>query len=196
MGAKVDRMAHIFGLGQNLPNHIIAPCVGPCNLRFAFPGAAPLLCQISRRGFHLVPIQNICDVTQPMPLNSQLIDAPHDCRRFLINQPVILVVGIFLVAVDGLVGDRLARFTLDPDSGALFATQVAQVPLAHDIDKRCELTGAGVVAVNAVPNSNKVDAVAFENDLCVETSLEVISPYSAEVFYQEMCYFPGFNVSD
>ena len=96
VGTKVDRMAHVLRFRQYPSHNEVAPSVGTVNIFFAFPRAAPLLCQVSRRGFNLVPIQNVCNIAQAVPLNGQLIDAPHNCRRFLVNQPMILVAGVFL----------------------------------------------------------------------------------------------------
>ena len=41
-----------------------------------------------------------------------------------------------------------------------------------------------------------MDTVAFENNLCVKTRLEIISPHPAKVLDQKMFYFPGLNVAN
>ena len=66
-------------------------------------------------------------------------------RRFVIDQPVVFVVGVFLVTVDSAVGGRLAGLPLNPDGGSLLAAQVPQIPLAHDVDKGSELAGTGII---------------------------------------------------
>ena len=196
MGTKVDRMAHVLRFRQYPSHNEVAPGIGTVDVFLAFPGATSLPCQISRWGLYLIPVQNVGNIAQAVPFNSQLVDTPHNCRRFLVNQPMILVVGVFSVAVNSLIGGRLARFTFDPDGSALFPAQIAQVPLGHDIDKRGKLTRAGIVAVNAVPDGNEVDTVAFENNLCVKARLEIISPHPAEVLDQKMFYLPGLNVGN
>ncbi len=40
-------------------------------------------------------------------LDGQTEDAPHNGGGLLVNQPMVLVVRVFLIAVDGTVGGRL-----------------------------------------------------------------------------------------
>ena len=84
-------------------------------------------------------------------------DTPDNSGGLLVNQPVILVVGVFLVAINGAVGSGFAGLTLGPDGGALLAAQVPQILFAHDINERRKLTGTGVGAVDAVSDGDEVD---------------------------------------
>ena len=45
-------------------------------------------------------------------LNGQLEDASHHGSRFLVNQPVVFVLRVFLIAIDGTVGGKLFLFRL------------------------------------------------------------------------------------
>ena len=59
VGTEVDRMPHIFGLGENLPNDITAPVIRVGEFLFAFPNATPLLCGVDRRSFHRIVIEDV-----------------------------------------------------------------------------------------------------------------------------------------
>ena len=121
VGAEVHRMPHIFRLCKDVPDNITAPVIRIGKFLFAFPNAPALPCGIDRRGFDLVIKQDAGNVIRAFALNGQPEDATDNLCRYLINQPVILVLRVFLVAVDGAVGGGLARFALDTNGGALFA---------------------------------------------------------------------------
>ena len=167
MGAEVDRMAHILRLGEDLPDCETIPTIRPGDVLSAFPDTPPLPCEVSGRRFDFRLAEHRSDFIRPVTLDGKLEDAPHGRRCFLVDQPVVFVVGVFPVAVDGTVGGGLAGFALDPDGGSLLAAQVPQIPFAHDVDERRELAGTGIIAVDTISNGDEAHSEFAKEDFCV-----------------------------
>ena len=99
-------------------------------------------------------IMNIDVSTYTDENGKALMYAPHHGSRFLVDQPVVFVLRVFLIAVDGTVGGGLAGFPFDPNGRFLLAAQVTQIPLVHDIEEGRKFVAVLVVAVHAVGNGN------------------------------------------
>ena len=196
VGTEVHRMSHILRLGQNLPDDVAAPVIGIGELLLAFPDALVLLAEVDRRRVNLVIEQDAGDVVRTFALNGQLEDTPHHGSRFLVDQPVILVLRVFLIAIDGAVGGGLAGLALDADGGFLLAAQVAQIPFVHDVEEGGKLIAVLVIAVHAVGNRNKVDAVLPEEYLRVKACLQIVTPCPAHILDDHMGNLARLNVCD
>ena len=107
---------------------------------------------------------------------------------------MVFVLRVFLVAIDGAVGGGLAGFTLDTDGGFLLAAQVAQIPLVHDVEEGGKLITVLVIAVHAVGDGDKVDAVLSEKHLCVKAGLQIVTPRPAHILDDHMGNLACFNV--
>ena len=101
-------MPHILRLRQYLPHNIAAPVIRICELGLTFPNANAFPCKIDRRSFYLIFKKDSGNVIGAFSLDGQTEDAPHNGGGLLVNQPMVLVVRVFLIAVDGTVGGRLA----------------------------------------------------------------------------------------
>ena len=194
MGTEIHRMTHILRLGQNLPDDVAAPVIRVWKFLFTFPDTLVLLAEVDRRRVDLVIEQDAGDVVRAFALDGQLEDASHHGSCFLVDQPVVFVLRVFLIAVDGAVSGGLAGFPFDADGGFLLAAQVAQVPLVHDIEEGCKFIAVLVVAVHAVGDSHKVDTVLTEENLRVKACLQVITPRPTHVLDDHMGHFSGFDV--
>ena len=64
----------------------------------------------------------------------------------------------------------------------------------HDIEEGRKFVAVLIVAVHAVGNRNKVDAVLPEEYLRVKAGLQVITPRPAHVLDNDMVYLPGLDV--
>ena len=133
MGAEVDCMAHILRLGKYLPHCKAVPAIRPGDVLPAFPDAPALSGEIGGRRLDFLLAEHRGNFIGAVALDGKLEDAPDNSGGLLVDQPVIFVVGVFLVAVDSAVGGGLAGLALDPDGGALLAAQVPQIPFAHDV---------------------------------------------------------------
>ena len=194
VGTEIHRMSHILRLGQNLPDDVAAPVIGIGELLLAFPHALVLLAKVDRRGVDLVIEQNTGNVIGTFALDGQLEDAPHHGGSFLVDQPVVFVLRVFLIAVDGTVGGGLAGFPLDTNGGFLLAAQVTKIPFVHDVEEGRKFIAVLVIAVHAVGDSHKVDAMLPEEYLCVKAGLQIITTSPTHVLDNDMGYLSGLNV--
>jgi hypothetical protein len=196
VGTEIHRMPHILRLGENLPDDVAAPIIRIGELLLAFPDAFVLLAEVDRRGVDLIVKQDAGDVIGAFALNGQLEDAPHHGSRFHVNQPVVFVLRVFLIAVDGAVGGRLAGFPFDANGCFLLAAQVAKIPLVHDIEKGRKFVAVLVVAVHTVGNRHKVDTVLTEEHLRVKAGLQIVTPRPAHILDNHMGNLTCLNVCD
>ena len=194
MGTEIHRMPHILRLGQNLPDDVAAPVIGVGELLLAFPDALVLLAEVDRRRVDLVIEQDAGDVVGAFALDGQLEDTPHHGSRLLVDQPMVFVLRVFPVAIDSAVSGRLAGLALDADGGFLLAAQVAQIPLVHDVEEGGKFIAVLVIAVHAVGDGNKVNAVLPEEFLRVKSGLQIVTPRPAHILDNDMGYLPGLDV--
>ena len=68
-----------------------------------------------------------------VPLHRKPEYSPHHGSGFLVHQPVVLVLRVFFVAIDGVVGGGLARLALDTVCCRNLFGLVTQIPFVHDI---------------------------------------------------------------
>ena len=194
VGAKIHRMPHILRLGEDLSHDIAAPVIGIGKFLFAFPDTLALLTEVHSRRFHLILKENTGNIVGPFALDGQSENAPHHGGSFLVDQPMVFVLRVFLVTVNGTVGGGLAGLSLDADGGFLLAAQVAQIPLVHDVEEGGKFIAVLVIAVHAVGDGNKVNAVLPEEYLRVKSGLQIVTPRPAHILDNDMGYLPGLDV--
>ena len=194
VGAEIHRMPHILRLGEDLSHDIAAPVIGIGKFLFAFPDALALLAEVHGGRFHLILKENTGNVVGAFALNGQSENAPYHGSGFLVDQPVVFVLRVFLIAVDGTVGGWLAGFPLDPNGGFLLAAQVTKIPFVHDVEEGRKLVAVLVITVHAVGNGNKVDAMLPEEYLCVKAGLQIVTPRPAHILDNDMGHLACFNV--
>ena len=194
VGTEIHRMPHILRLGENLSHDIAAPVIGIGKFLFAFPDTLALLTEVHSRRFHLILKENTGNIVGPFALDGQSENAPHHGGSFLVDQPMVFVLRVFLVTVNGTVGGGLAGLSLDADGGFLLAAQVAQIPLVHDVEEGGKFIAVLVIAVHAVGDGNKVNAVLPEEYLRVKSGLQIVTPRPAHILDNDMGYLPGLDV--
>ena len=187
-------MPHILRLGQNLPNDVAAPVIRVGELLLAFPDALALLAEVHGGRLHLILKENTGNIVGAFALDGQSENAPHHGGSFLVDQPMVFVLRVFLVTVNGTVGGGLAGFSLDADGGFLLAAQVAQIPLVHDVEEGGKFIAVLIVAVHAVGDGNKVNAVLPEEYLRIKAGLQIITTGSAHVLDNDMGHLSGLDV--
>ena len=170
------------------------PAVRPGDVLSAFPDAPSLSGEIGGRRLDFLLAEHRGNFIGAVALDGKLEDAPDNSGGFLVNQPVVLVIRVFSIAINGAVGSRLARLTLDPDGSSLLTAQVPQIPFAHDVDKRRKLAGTGVIAVDAVADGDETHPEFAKENLRIETGLQIVSADSAHVLRQHQSHFSGLNV--
>ena len=104
-------------------------------------------------------------------LYTQLEDPPHHGGGFFIQEPVVLVLRVFSVVVNGVVGGGLASVVPCLIRRALLAAAISQIPLRHDIDERGKLSRTLVGAVHAVADGDEADALLPKENFRKKSSL-------------------------
>ena len=129
-----------------------------------------------------------------MSVNAELEYPLHNCRRFFIDNPVEMILRVFLVSVDGMVGGRFTGFSPCLDRCDLLAAAISQIPFVHDIQKRCKLAGTLIKAVHAVADSNKTDTLFSKQHFRVKAGLQIISANSGHILHQHSADLTSFNI--
>ena len=129
-GLEVLRMAQVLYLVQNPGYGFLRPLEGPLWEQFA-----PLLGLVRRGGEHLFLSQPVGDLRGAKAVTAQLENVPNRFSGFLIDQPVMLILWVFAVAVDGVIGGRFSGPAPYLIRRFLLPAAIPQIPLAHDIDR-------------------------------------------------------------
>ena len=196
VGAEIHRMPHILRLGEDLSHDIAAPVIGIGKFLFAFPDALALLAEVHGGRLHLILKENTGNIVGAFALNGQSENAPHHGGGFLVDQPMVFVLRVFLVTVNGTVGGGLAGFPFDTNGGFLLAAQVAQIPFVHDVEEGRKFVAILVIAVHAVDDGDKVNTVLPEEYLRVKASLQIVTPRPAHILDDHMGNFACLNICD
>ena len=107
---------------------------------------------------------------------------------------MVFVFRVFPVAIDSAVGGGFAGFPFDANGRFLLAAQVAQVPLVHDIEEGRKFIAVLVIAVHAVGNRHKVDAMLSEEHLRVKACLQIITTRPTHGLDDHMSNLSGLDV--
>ena len=130
---EVDRMRHILRFGNNMPDNKAAPVIRAWKFISAFPDTLVLLTKVNGGRLHLIIIEDADDFIRAVALDGRAEYPADNCRRFLVDQTVALVLRVFPVPIDGIVGGVFAGFALHTDSSFLLAAQVTEIPLVTNI---------------------------------------------------------------
>ena len=169
--AEIDGVPHVFRPGKNGFHRFAVPVI---RAGFVYPVlkvSASMLGVIIAWGFYFFGSQHSGDVIGAMSLHCKAENSPHDSRRFLVDQPVILVFRVFLVPVDRVVGRRLSRIPLNLISSGNLSRLIAQIPFVHDIKEGSKFVAALILIIHVVCDGDKVDTVLAEKDLGVKAGL-------------------------
>ena len=104
-------------------------------------------------------------------LHAQMEYPPHHGGGFFIQEPVVLVLRVLPIAVDGMIGGGLASVAPRLICRALLTAAIVQIPLVHDIQKRGKLAGTSVRAVHAVADGNEPDALLAKQNFGIKAGL-------------------------
>ena len=97
-----------------------------------------------------------------LPADKQTENKAHNGGGFLVDNPKVLVVRGFDIAVGGFGGNRLSAHALRLNAGLYFLADVLCVPLRHDVDKGRKLQCVGLLAVDPVVDCDKAHIVPSE----------------------------------
>ena len=131
-----------------------------------------------------------------VPFQAKAIDPSDDRGGFFVDEPMILVFGIFLVSIDRVAAGRQSGPSFRLKSGFDFAGLIPQIPLVHDIQEGRELIGVAVVTVNAVGDGNKMNPMLPEEHLGVKARLQIVAPDAGHILDDHRANQSGFNISN
>ena len=84
---------------------------------------------------------------------------------------MILVLRVFPVPIDRIVGRGLAGIAFDFIGSGDFSGLIAQIPLVHDVEERRKLVAGLILAVHIVGDRNEMDIMLAEIDFRIKTGL-------------------------
>ena len=189
-------MPQILWLGEHNSHGVSVPVVGPCHIHIVFVGTAAPDGKVIGGTLHFFFCQDFRNFVLPIPLQHQMIDTTDNGGSFLIDDPVVFVLRVFPVAVDGMGGGMLPRGTFDFVGSGYLAGLIPQIPLVHDVQKRGELVAVLILAVHAVGDGNKMNPMLTKEYLGVKARLQVITPCPAHVLDNHPADLSGFNVGN
>ena len=189
-------MSHVLRVCENVLYCFAVPIMLTAQILARLPKSPASHSHVIGGAFHLFCRQHLGDVIRPVTLDRKAEDTPHHGGSFVVDQPVVFVLRVFLIAVDGIVGRGLSGLALHLIRHRNLARLVTQVPLRHDIEKRCELSRAAVVAVYVVGDSDEVDAMLTEEHFRIKAGLQIITTDTAHVLYKNSGNPAGLNIRD
>ena len=125
-----------------------------------------------------------------------MIDAPDYCGSFLVDNPVILILRVLFVAIDGMGGSVFPRGALDFVGGRYLPGLIPQIPLVHNVQERGKLIAVLILAVHAVGDGNKMNPMLTKEYLGVEARLQIVPACPAHVLHNHPADLSGFNVGN
>src|SRR5699024_11211992 len=174
-GTEIDGVPHILRLGQHGADRKAVPVIGAAGVHGVFPAASAVASQIIGGALHLFLCEYLGNLIGAMPLHRKQEDSPHHSGGFLVHQPVVLVLRVFFVAIDGIVGGGLACLAFDTVCCRNLFGLVTQIPFVHDIEKGGKLAAVLFLAVNVIGNSDKMNPILPEHYLGVKAGLQIVS---------------------
>ena len=129
-------------------------------------------------------------------LHAQMEYPPHNGSGLLVDQPVVLVLRVLPVAVDGVVGGGLASVAPRLIRRTLFPAAIPQKPFIYDIKERHKFSRTAVCAVHTVADGNETDALLAKQNLGIKSSLEIVASDPAHVLGNDTADLPSLNVGN
>ena len=168
-------MPHILRFLQHGADRKAVPVIGAAGVHGVLPAASAVACQIIGGALHLFLCEYLGNLMGAVPLHCKPEDPPHHGGGFLVHQPVVFVLRVFFVAIDGVVGGGLARLSLDTVCCRNLFGLVTQIPFVHNIEKGSKLAAVLFLAVNVIGDSYKMNPILPEHYLGVKAGLQVVS---------------------
>ena len=172
---EIDGMPHILRFLQHGADRKAVPVIGAAGVHGVLPAASAVAGQIIGGALHLFLCEYLGNLIGAMPLHRKQEDSPHHSGGFLVHQPVVLVLRVFFVAIDGIVGGGLACLAFDTVCCRNLFGLVTQIPFVHNIEKGRKLTAVLFLAVDVIGDSYKMNPILPEHYLGVKAGLQVVS---------------------
>lgn len=109
-----------------------------------------------------------------MPSLASRKDTLYHLGGFGVNNKRLLIAGKSIVAVGNTAGATLSVPHTGVKDSLDFVTGVFGVKLVHDIEERSKVVVSGVIAVNAVIDSDEAHILLGEKDFRIESDFQII----------------------
>ena len=152
---------------------------------------------IGGRSGHPLLVEEGGDVPAAHAGEGQGEDPPHDRGHFLINDNLVFLCWVHLIAIHWLSADKLSLPLLIPLDALDLLGDVLGVHIVHDGTKWGDVVGGRVHAgVDAVQQGNVPHPVFGEVPLHVVAGHDIITPQTREVFGDDHIDLLRLNVGD
>ena len=160
---KIDGMAHVFHAVEDVGNGSPPPAAGVGKIAVA-PVPRAALRKVGGRAEDVFSFQNCDDLIGAFAVDGHTEDSPDDLGGFIVNDPLLRVIRVFLVAVERVNGGVLASHALGAFDSPDFLAGVSCEPLVHDVQKRGKIRFLLVFTVDSVINGDKADTLLREEN--------------------------------
>ena len=187
--ASLNHISDIGFILQHFRDSLTAPQAGV--------GAAPshTPSAVSCRGRYALLIESGGDFSAAHPIQRHGEDPPHDGCHFLVNDDLVLLRGVHLVAIHGLATDELPPALLIPFDGLDLLGNVLGIHVVHNRPEGGDVIGSGFHAgVDAVQQGNVTHTLFREVPLHVVTGHDVVAAQTGQVLGDDHIDLFGFNV--
>ena len=133
------------------------------------------LLQICGRYQHLIFGQLIGNRLCSHTVKYHLINPADYISRFLINQKMIFIFRVSLIAVWNCSATTLAVLHSCFEHSSDFVTCILGIPFIHDVHKRCEIIICRVCTVNSVIDGNETDTLIRKKHFRIEADFQIVT---------------------
>ena len=167
--APLDHVADVGLIFQHFRDPLAAPQAG------IGPGGSHLPAAVSCRCGDPLFVEGGCNLPAADSRKGQGKDVPHHRRHFLVNDDLVFLRRVHLVAIHGLAADELSLALLIPlDALDLFG-DVLGVHVVHDGPERGDVVGGGVQpGVNAIQKGDVPHPVLWKVPLHIVAGHDVV----------------------
>ena len=126
-------------------------------------------------------------------------DVPHEVGGVFVHDELVLVLWVLLVAIDGKGAEILAALALYFKLRAYLDRNIPAVSFVYEVfERNDEVVGGFLVSetVVVVVDRDKADAKEREYLFDILSGVEIVSPKTGEVFYNNTVGAPGLYVLD
>ena len=189
-GLEVDNITAILLPCEDMGQGGFVPLIAVGLIeRPVFTGSPPALFHVECGRWDLRLREIYGNLVSVFSVQKQAKNQTNNSGGFLVDNPKILVVRGFDIAIGGFGGNRLSTHALRLNAGLYFLADVLCVPLRHDVDKGRKLQCIGLFAVYPVVDCDKAHIVPSEY-LHRIADLEIVTPPACQVFHNADTDFP------
>ena len=189
--AEIDCMAQVFGLHQQVGYGALLP---ESRLFRLLCGRLDPKCMHMFGGSRNAPThQFFRDLRRAFPGNAHFKHLPYYRGRLRVYDPMVLVIGVFQIAVRRIGSQRFAGISFGTEHSLDFFAGVFGIELVENVDERRHVIVHLIGTVYTVIDGDEADIVVWEHHLRVHTYLKIIPSQSAHILHDNGTDTPFVN---